>query len=261
MQDFVKTIIKEAGFIAKGYYFEGVEKGFKTDPTDIVTVADKEVSNFIIQKIRQNFPEHGIISEEEKDEINHNAEYTWVIDPIDGTRNFANHIGDWCVMIGIMKNRLPYIGAIYDALSDELFFAEVSKGAFLNGQPIQVGNVEDVQISNLVFQAGIIRQGSPYSSTPENYYRYLNFYKNLMGDDGHWILSTGSRMSLCRLACGRVDAVVLNAGVFHDNLPGFIICTEAGAKFTDSKGEKWQYDEMGIVAANPKLHQKLLELF
>jgi len=82
-----------------------------------------------------------------------------------------------------------------------------------------------------------------------------------MGDDGHWILSTGSRMSLCRLACGRLDAVVLNAGVFHDNLPGYIICTEAGAKFTDSKGEKWQYDEMGIVVANPKLHKKLLGLF
>ena len=261
MQEFLKEIIKEAGFIAKGYYHEGVEKSYKSDPTDIVTVADKEVSNFIIDKIKHRFPEHGIISEEEKDEINPNAEYTWVIDPIDGTRNFANHISDWCVMIGLMKNRLPYLGAIYDAMNEELFFAEVGQGAFLNGKQIKTSDSDDIKSFSLVFQAGIIRPGSPYSSTLENYARYLNFYKNLMGQDGHWMGSTGSRLSLCRIACGRLDAAVLNGGLFHDNLPGYVIVTEAGANFTNSKGEKWKYDEWDILVANPSLHKKLLELF
>lgn len=261
MQDFLKAIIKEAGFIAKGYYHEGVEKNYKSDPTDIVTVADKEVSNFIIDKIKHRFPEHGIISEEEKDEYNPSAEYTWVIDPIDGTRNFANHISDWCVMIGLMKNRLPYLGAIYDAMNDELFFAETGKGAFLNEQPISVSSTDDLKSFSLIFQAGIIRPGSTYSSTPENYPRFIQFYNNLMGDDGHWITSTGSRLNMCRIACGRIDAMVANAGVFHDNLPGYVICTEAGATFTNSKGLPWQYHEMDVVVANPKLHQKLLELF
>lgn len=261
MQDFVKTIIKEAGFIAKGYYMEGVEKDFKTDPTDIVTVADKEVSNFIIEKIRANFPDHGIISEEEKDEINPNAEYTWVIDPIDGTRNFANHIGDWCVMIGLLKNREPYIGAIYDALADELFFAEVGKGAFLNDKTIKVSNSEDLKYFSFVFNPGWIRSGSLYNSTVENYQRYSNFYKNLMGDTGHWFSSNGSRLCLCRLACGRIDAVIINGGLFHDNLPGAIIAMEAGATFTNCHGGKWQYDEKDIIAANPNLHKKLMDLF
>lgn len=261
MLEFIKTVIKEAGFIAKGYYIEGVEKGFKSDPTDIVTVADKEVSNFIIEKIRKNFPDHGIISEEEKDEINPKAQYTWVIDPIDGTNNFANHIGDWCVMIGIMENRRPYIGAIYDALADELFFAEVGKGAFLNDKKIQVSNSDDLDHFSIVFQAGQIRGSSTYNSKPEILKRYIKFYNNLMAEKGHWVGSSGSRLSLCRLACGRKDAVVLNAGVFHDNLPGLIITTEAGAIFTNSQGLPWQYDDMDIVVANPKLHKKIMEFF
>lgn len=261
MQDFLKTIIKEAGFIAKGYYIEGVEKDFKSDPTDIVTIADKKVSNFIISKIRENFSDHGIISEEEKDEINPDAEYTWVIDPIDGTNNFANHIGDWCVMIGLMKNRQPYLSAIYDALSDELFFAEVGKGAFLNDKIIHVSDNDDMNHFSIVFQAGQIRGDSPYNSKPEILKRYLSFYKNLMGETGHWVGSNGSRLSLCRLACGRKDAVVLNAGVFHDNLPSYIIATEAGAVFTNSQGLPWQYEDMDIVVAGPKLHKKLMELF
>ena len=82
-----------------------------------------------------------------------------------------------------------------------------------------------------------------------------------MGDDGHWMGSTGSRLSLCRIACGRLDAAVLNGGLFHDNLPGYVIVTESGANFTNSKGEKWKYDEWDILVANPSLHKKLLELF
>ncbi|EKD43664.1 MAG: hypothetical protein ACD_72C00186G0002 [uncultured bacterium] len=261
MQDFLKEVIKEAGYIAKGYYHEGVEKSFKSGPTDIVTVADLAVSDFIVDKIKHAYPDHGVISEEVEEELNPSAEYTWVIDPIDGTHNFSNHISEWCVMIGLMKNRKPYLGAIYDAMNDELFFAEVGKGAFLNDKPIKVSDCDDIKAFTLVFQAGAIRAGSPYSSTQENYTRYLNFYKNLMGDDGHWVGSTGSRLTMCRVACGRLDAMIVNAGVFHDNLPGYVICTEAGAVFTNSKGLPWQYDEMDLLVANPKLHQKLLELF
>lgn len=261
MQDFLKEIIKEAGFLAKGYYHEGVEHTMKSDPTNLVTIADTTVSDFIIGKIKEKYPDHGIISEEEKEEINPNAQYTWVIDPIDGTRNFANHIAFWCVMIGLMKNRQPYLGAIYDALNDELFFAETGKGAFLNGAPIKVSACDDLESFSLSFCHGSIRSGSPYNSTPENHQRYLKFYHNLIGENGHWVSNMGCMLPTCGVASGRVDAIVHNSALFHDYLAAYVICTEAGAIFTNSRGEPWQYTDKDIVVANKKLHPKLIKLF
>lgn len=261
MQNFLKETIKEAGFIAKGYYHEGVEHFFKSDPTDFITIADTTVSDFIIKKIKEKYPDHGIISEEEKEEINPGAEYTWVIDPVDGTRNFANHIAMWCVMIGVMKNRKPYLGAIYDAINDELFFAETGKGAVLNDVPIKVSDYDDMKSFSMAFSTGQIRPNSPYSTTPEIYRRYLNFYKNLMGDDGHWLSGIGSMLTSCNVASGRIDAMVSDSALFHDYLAAYVICTEAGAVWTNSRGLPWQYSDKDVVIANPKLHPKLIKLF
>lgn len=261
MQNFLKETIKEAGFIAKGYYHEGVEHHFKSDPTDFVTIADTTVSDFIIGKIKEKYPTHGIISEEEKEEINPGAEYTWVVDPIDGTRNFATHISMWCVIIGVMKNRKPYLGAVYDPINDELFFAEVGKGAFLNDRPIKIGSQVDIKSFSLYFVAGKIRTGSPYNVNIENLKRFVKFYNNLVGENGHWVMNYGTMLSACHLASGRMDAFVHGSGLLWDYLAPYVISTEAGAIWTNSKGEPWQYSEQDIVVANPTLHRHLMKLF
>ena len=261
ISDFLKQIIKEAGFLAKGYYREGIEYQTKSDPTDLVTQADREVNNFLIKKIREKYPTHGIISEEEPDEINPGAEYTWVIDPVDGTRNFANHIGVWCTMIGITKNNEPYLGAVYDALNDELFFAEVGQGAFLNDKPIKVSTTVDVKSFSIVFSCGQNRNNSPYNIGEEKLKKYLRFYHNLTHQDGHWVANFSTALSICHLSAGRLDTYMMCGGLYHDYLPGFIIATEAGARFTDSDGQIWQRGRKDSLVANPQLHQKLLRLF
>ena len=263
MQEFLKQIIKEAGYIAKGFYERDVkdlDAHTKGDPTDIVTIADKAVSEFLVAKIQEKFPEHGIISEELDYEINPGAEYTWVMDPIDGTRNFANHIGVWCTMIGITKNGEPQIGAIYDALNDELFFAEKGKGAQLNDHPINVSATDDIRHFKICFGAGQIRGNSVYDVPYKIMERLVGFYNNLMKDDGHWISNYSTCLTLGHIAAGRIDAYVLCGGVYHDYLAGFVIASEAGAKFTDIDGNVWKRGRRDIVVANPKLHKKISDL-
>lgn len=263
MQDFLKQIIKEGGYIAKGFYESDVkdlEVHIKGDPTDVVTAADKAVSEFLVKKIQEQFPDHGIISEELDYEINPGAECTWVMDPIDGTRNFANHIGVWCTMIGVTKNGVPVLGAIYDALNDELFFAEVGKGAELNGKPIKVSDNDDLRSFTISYSSGQIRGNPVYDVPKEIIKKYIKFYNNLMGEDGHWVGNYNTALTLAHVAAGRVDSQLMCGGVYHDYLAGFVIATEAGAKFTDSDGNVWQRGHRDIMVANPKLHSKLLDL-
>lgn len=259
MRDFLKSIIKEAGYIAKGYYHAGVESREKCGPTDLVTIADKEVSDFLIKKIRERFPDHGIISEEEADEINPGAEYCWVMDPIDGTRNFAKKIGYWCTMIGITKNGAPYMGAVYDAINDELFFGEVGQGAYANDQPIKVSSIDDPYTCYIDFSVGRFGNNSPYDT--EYFADYFRFFSNLCRPHGVWNMNFGSCLSVCHLAAGRMDAYVLNGLLYHDILASYVIATEAGAKFTNCRGGDWKRGDKEVVVANPILHAKLMALF
>lgn len=261
MQEFLQTVIKEAGFIAKGFYEEGIEYAVKSHPGDIVTKADQETSDFLLSRIKEKYPEHGIISEEEDETINPDAEYVWVIDPIDGTRNFANHIAVWCTMIGITKNNKPYMGAIYDAMNDELFFAEVGKGAYLNGKKIKVNKCDDIEHFYLSFSAGQLRNDSPYNPDIDMMKRYFKFHNNLMGETGHWVTNYSTCLSLAHVCVGRMDAFINNSGLYHDYLAGSIIAREAGALVTNADGEDWEKGRHDIVIANPKLHKKILELF
>ncbi len=259
MLEFAKELAKDAGSLALSYYKERIGHCFKSSPDDLVTDADIAVSDLIIKKIKEKYPDHGIISEEEDEIVNPDAEYVWVIDPIDGTRNFAKHIAIWCTMIGLTKNGEPYIGVIYDAINDELFYAEKDKGSYCNGERLSVSKHGDVKHAFTVFSNGIVNDESPYS--PKKFKEFIKFYKNLMGENGHWISNYGTMLEACHLAAGRIDVLVKNSGLYHDYLAPYVVATEAGATWTDCTGEKWEKGKMDIVVANPKLHKKLLELF
>jgi len=260
MENFLKEIIKEAGYLAKGYFHEGVTHSTKSCPADLVTEADKEVSRFLIDKIAKKFPAHGIISEEEPDEINPGAEYTWVIDPIDGTRNFANHIAYWCTMIGIDKAGAPYLGAVYDAMNDELFFAKVGYGSYLNEKKICVSDGENLESCFLVFNTGL-KNNPVYKS--EKFDDYVKAYNKIIKEQagGLKLYNYGSMLSVCQLAAGRINGALQNAGLYHDYLAPYVIVTEAGGKWTDSRGQAWKKGGRDIVVAGPKMHAKLLKFF
>ncbi len=253
MEDFLKNIIIEAGAIAKGYFFQGVSHTYKSNQGDLLTIADTTVEQFLVDKISKQYPDHHIHTEERAEDINPGAEYEWVIDPIDGTRNFAMGISFWCHLIAILKNGELYMAAVYNPISAELFFAEAGKGAFLNGRQIQVNDKSSLDYGF----ACIIRNNAPDSKMDS----FTTFNARLITDTTAWVHNFGTMLPACHLALGGIDVFANNGGYDHDYLAPALICREAGALVTDSAGNPWQRGQRDIIIANPKLHAKVLEFF
>lgn len=250
MQTFLLDIIREAGKLAKEYFDAGVTHRTKENLGDLLTDADIAVSNFLVSQIHRRYPDHHIHSEELADDINPGAEYEWVIDPIDGTRNFAMGISFWCQLVAVMKNGAPYLAAIYNPNADELFFAEVGRGAVMNGKAIHVNST-----STLDYGFGVCVRA--WRDNPGGYVRMM---ERLIHNTTVWMHNYGTMLACCYVANGGIDFFVGNSGFDHDNLAPTLICKEAGAVVTDSEGKPWQRGRSDLVIANPHLHPRVLEL-
>lgn len=256
MKDFLTTTIMQAGTLAKGYFDKGVTHREKSHLADIVTDADLAVSNFLVSAIHKEFPDHQIHSEEMKEDVNPGARYEWVLDPIDGTRNFAFGIPLWCTLIAVLENREPYLGAVYSPISNELFFAEAGHGATLNSMPIRVNSIDSFDHAYGYFsRAG---NGTVYGTHGD---RYQRAHTRLVQETTAWIHCFGTMLGTCYIASGGVDFMAQNAGLDHDYLAPALICREAGAIVSDSDGNPWTRHRQDIIIANPKMHKKVLALF
>lgn len=251
MDTFLKKLIREAGQLAKEYFDAGVTHRSKAHLGDLVTDADIAVSNFLVSAIQQEYQGHHIHSEEMAEDINRGAEYEWVIDPIDGTRNFAFGIPMWCNLVAVMKSGEPYLAAVYNANADELFFAEADKGATMNGMPIRVNDTETLEHGFAVVTRA-------WKDNPEGYVRLMD---RLTRETNVWMHNFGTMLGVCFVASGGADFFAGNSGFDHDNLAPALICREAGALVTDSEGNSWRRGRSDLVIANPKLHPKIMELF
>lgn len=130
----IKEIVREAGKLMRT---DGIEIQQKGNDSNLVTSADINVQKFLKEKLTELLPESAFVGEE-GDEAAADNEYTWVVDPIDGTSNFIRDIGMSAVSVGLLKNKEPYIGVIYQPYRDEMFSAEIGKGAYLNDKQIRV---------------------------------------------------------------------------------------------------------------------------
>lgn len=254
MQEFLQTTIRAAGALAKSYFDAGVSHTIKKNLGDLLTEADTAVSTFLVSEIQKQYPDHHIHSEEMAEDINPGAEYEWVIDPIDGTRNFAHGIPIWCQLVCILKNGEPYMAAIYNAPYDQLFFAEKGKGATLNGRQIRVNTVDSLEHGFGFF-------GRWEGEDSDKVVEYKQFVTRCVNDTSVWLHAWGTMLAACSVASGGADFFVSNTGYDHDNLAPALICQEAGAVVTDSEGNPWTRQRRDIMIANPKLHPKIMELF
>ena len=252
----MKTIIKEAGEVALGYFKKvDLKTREKGDERDIVTEADESVSDFLVNAIGKQYPDHHICSEEMDDDINPGAEYEWVIDPIDGTWVFSKGLPTWGIMIAILKNGESYLSAVYFPVYNDLFFAEKNKGAFLNDKIIEVNNIDLLDRANGIFYRS--NPGTVYGVLFEKY-RSLGA-KLVLNTDCH-SMNVGSAASICYIANGTFGFAVSNAGLDWDLLPPFLICSEAGAVITDSDGNPWERGRQDYVLANPEIHPQIMKL-
>jgi len=257
LKDFVLHHIVRAGDIAREYFVRGVSHTHKSNPSDFLTEADTSVSAYLVDAIHREFPDHHIKSEELSVDINPGAEYEWIIDPIDGTRNFATRIPIWSVVIAVVQNGTPLYGAVYFPIADHLFFAEIGKGAFLNHEPIKVS-----QRNVLTYSRGAIYRAAgvagPYGTHIEKYRRAIGLMM-LNGEGGY--VNFGCASSMCYVASGALDFMLCNSGLDWDYVAPILICREAGAHVTDSDGREWVRGRQDHVVANPDLHPKLMDFF
>jgi len=207
---------------------------------DYALDADIKSEKYILAQIKKKYPDHAILSEETGMQ-DKESNFMWVIDPLEGTLNYANKIIMWAVNIALLYKGKPFMGVIYAPLLKELFYAEKGKGAYLNGKKIKVNDEKNIVDA-------IISFSMKYSCKFEMNKHGLRY----LGCEG---------LELAYVANGRFGARIRP----RDKDPfgyaaGSIIVLEAGGKFTDYSGKKWKIHSEGILASNGKLHNKILKL-
>lgn len=242
----------EAGAkILQEYFDKKFTISNKEGINNLVTEVDHKSEQVIFEVIKSNFPEHFILSEE-AGEVATSSEYKWIIDPIDGTINYANGIPICCVSIGVEHQGKMVLGAVYNPFMNEYFVAEKGQGATLNGKPIHVSSKEQVLTSCLV-------TGFPYTylDSPNG---PLQVFEKLIRK-GIPVRRLGSAaLDLCWVAAGRFDGFYEHKLNAWDSAAGFLMVEEAGGKVTDLTGAYYNPYQPGIVATNSLIHDELVAI-
>jgi len=241
---------KKAGRILKEGMTQGLTVSYKGD-LNLVTQIDTLSEQLIVSEIRKYFRTHQILAEE-----GHNYEslspYRWIIDPLDGTTNYAHRFPYFCVSIGVEFEGSILLGVVYDPIHRELFYAEKGKGATLNDQTIRVSPTQHLCEALLV-------TGFAYSvrtDAKNNLNHFSNFVMKAQG-----VRRMGSAaLDLCYVASGRFDGFwELNLRPW-DTAAGVLILTEAGGAVTDFSGNSFLMDKPEILATNGKIHSAMVAL-
>jgi len=216
---------------------------------NLVTEADHASEKAILDVIKKEFPGHYILSEE-AGEIIQDSSYKWIIDPIDGTVNFAHSIPLCCVSIAVEYNGEIVLASVYNPIMNELFFAEKGKGSTLNDKQIKVSKKQNVMNACLV-------TGFPYTylDAPNG---PLQIFEKLIRK-GIPVRRLGSAATdLCWVAAGRFDGFYEHKLQAWDSAGGYLIVEEAGGKVTDFKGNKFSPYQPHILATNGDIHAEML---
>ncbi|WP_337885853.1 inositol monophosphatase family protein [Fischerella thermalis] len=239
-----------AGAVLQGYLGK-VEDAIteKGRPGDLVTVADKASEAVILQVLGRHFSDHAILTEESGKLGDQKNEFLWVIDPLDGTTNFAHQYPFFAVSIGLLINGVPQVGVIYDPFHDELFRAAQDLGATLNRRPIRVSDTSELSKSLLVTGFAYDRR----ETSDNNYAEFCHLTHLTQG-----VRRSGSAsIDLAHVACGRLDGYWERGLSPWDIAAGIIIVREAGGKVTAYDCTPVKIESGRILATNGHLHEIL----
>jgi myo-inositol-1(or 4)-monophosphatase len=244
------AIAREAGALLMQYFDQNINIEYKGE-ADLVTIADRKSEALIRERIRQQFPNHDVVGEEEGFRDT-GSEYRWYVDPLDGTTNFAHGFPIFCVSLGLQYKNEMIAGVCFDPTRHELFTAESGKGAFLNEHPIYVSKVSQLSES-------LVGTGFPSHKRHKNPNIY--FYHQITLRT-HGARRAGSAaLDLCSVACGRLDGFwEFNLNPW-DTAAGVLIVEEAGGRVTDFQGGAFQLNSRETLASNGLIHDALLHEF
>lgn len=239
---------KEAGEHALNRMGHLREVSHKGGPNDLVTDVDKKCEEIIISKIKKEFPLHSILAEESGEQLVGDV-FKWIIDPLDGTTNYAHGFPVFCISIGVVYNNSVKVGVVYDPTRDELFTAEEGNGAFLNSEPVKVSTRPKVHDS-------LVATGFAYNVPGRN--DNLTYFKIIM-EKAQAVRRAGSAaIDLCYVACGRFDGFWEFGLAPWDTAAGQLMVKEAGGKVTTIDGKPFDIFQKEIVATNGQIHDEMM---
>lgn len=240
-----------------GHFLREERKRFRLDAVrekrvhDYVSYVDKESEKHIVAALRVLLPEAGFITEEGSAAYRDES-YCWVVDPLDGTTNYIHDVSPYCVSIALRTRESLLLGVVYDPLPDECFYAWQGGGAYLNGVPIHVSDVECMEnafsVVELPYEAGL------YASTG------IHLLSRMYGQVAGIRMNGSAALAMCYVAAGRYDTWQEAFIGKWDFSAAALVVLEAGGQVTDFYGSSHFLDSHHIVASNGKLHSFLLEL-
>ena len=250
----MSAIAREAGALLLPYFHRGLKIEYKGD-ADLVTAAYRASEVLIRERIRQQFPSHDVLGEEQG-LSDQGGDYRWYVDPLDGTTNFAHGYPVFCVSMALEhrgKDQARRIaGVVYDPTRDELFTAEVGKGAHLNGTPIHVSKAAQLKEC-------LLATGFPSHKRHKN--PNIHFYHQITLRT-HGVRRAGSAaLDLCNVASGRFDGFwEFNLNPW-DTAAGALVVAEAGGRVSRFDGSAFELDSRETLASNGLVHDALLHEF
>lgn len=259
MQSLLISALKASGKKLLEYFNEPIEIQQKESQSSIVTEADIASEKIIMTLINEKFPSHNIISEE-CGFIDKNSEYTWIIDPLDGTSNFASGIPWFGVLISLLKNEIPVMGGAYLPVQDLLYFAEAGKGSFRNGEALQ-------PIKNKPLKDSLFSFCIDYTEDMEFLNKGMEIYKHIVKSSRN-IRSTNSLIDFIYVAEGKFGGVInLYTKVWDISGLGLII-SEAGGMMKNINGNDIQYsvrkeliqENFPVIAGSPEIIESLKKI-
>jgi myo-inositol-1(or 4)-monophosphatase len=243
-------IAREAGALLMEYFDQHVKVEYKGD-ADLVTIADRKSEILIRERIKNDWPTHDVLGEEQG-LTDTGSDYRWYVDPLDGTTNFAHGFPVFCVSIALEFRKQRIAGVVYDPTRDEMFAAEKGSGAYLNQQRIQVSKTANLAEC-------LVATGFPSHKRHKNPNIY--FYHQITLRT-HGVRRAGSAaLDLCCVACGRFDGFwEFNLNPW-DTAAGVLIVEEAGGRVTDFHDGPFQINSRETLASNGHAHASLVNEF
>jgi len=250
LQTIAIQAVKESGAIQREWLGKEKKIEFKGE-INLVTEVDKRCEERIIEIIREAFPEHNILTEETPMPEG-SSPYRWIIDPLDGTTNYAHGYPCFCTSVALELEGEICLGVIYDPLLDELFTAQQGKGAFLNGERIAVSKTE--RLTN-----ALICTGFPYDlrESPEN---NVNHFNNFIMEARAVRRDGSAALDLCYVAAGRFDGFWELKLYAWDVAAGKLIVEEAGGRVTDFSGGDLDIYGQETLASNGRIHEEMVRV-
>lgn len=253
MLNFAVQIARDAGLILTERMGRKSLQVANKGVIDLVTEADLAAERFIIERIQSYYPRHAILAEESGTTVSleRDSEFKWIVDPLDGTTNYAHGYPVFCVSIALERAGEVILGVIYDPVRDEMFAAERGEGATLNGRRIRVSEVEDLN-------RAMVCTGFPYDVRDRGdfarHFAHFIMHAQAIRRDG------SAALDLAYVACGRFDGFFEEGLRPWDVAAGVLLVAEAGGRITHFNGQPFDIYTPPILASNGLVHEAMRQV-